>query len=283
MQLYPSLISPGENFDVFYYLRNHTDSTTYYVRAKIYDVRSGDVLQTINLTQSPNNTHLYAKTVQAPPDAPGYGRNIVAIATVYTDSGYTTKSTDYEEQEQYFLVRALPPLLGGGGGIDYREIRDMMREEIGKAIKSIPPAPRQTPVSLEGVYGALGALQREVNRIPKEMDVSDVLGLLRQVQRSQGSLQADIAAIPAPEQPDFSPVMGALNTLSTALSAIEQRVTGMGAAQASTLTGEVRKALDGLKATITEAIQSHEITVPLKGMAQPKEPTPSPISVDHLM
>src|ERR1700761_2888409 len=123
MQGAQNQISPAENFDIFYFLRNHTDLTTYYVQAKIYDIRTGDVLATVNLAQSPNNTRLFTKTVAAPGDPTALGRNIVAIASVYIDSGYTTKSTDYEEQEQYFLVKTMLPVVGSGGGVDYRTVR----------------------------------------------------------------------------------------------------------------------------------------------------------------
>jgi len=34
----------------FTFVRNPLDSTTYYVRAKIYDVRTGELLDTIALT-----------------------------------------------------------------------------------------------------------------------------------------------------------------------------------------------------------------------------------------
>src|SRR5215204_177038 len=105
MQIHPAQVTPGENFDLFYFLRNHTDSTTYYIRAVLYDVRTGEVLATQNLTQSPINSRLFTATLQSPPDPQSIGRNIVSIATVYTDSSYTTKSSDYEEQEQYFLIR----------------------------------------------------------------------------------------------------------------------------------------------------------------------------------
>src|SRR5437763_9581681 len=125
MQVAPSQISPGENFDIFYFIRNHTDGTTYYIQAVLYDVRTGAVLLTVSLTQSPTNTRLFSTTVQAPADSTGIGRNIVAIATVYTDSGYTTKSTDYEEQEQYYLIRAIAPVVGGGG-VDPRTLREIM-------------------------------------------------------------------------------------------------------------------------------------------------------------
>src|ERR1043165_263120 len=115
MQVHPSQISPGESFDIFYFIRNHTDSTTYYVQAKVYDVRTGELLATENLAQSPTNSRLFIKTIHAPPDPSGYGRNIVAIATVYTDSGYATKSQNYEEQEQYYLIKSAQTMFGGGG------------------------------------------------------------------------------------------------------------------------------------------------------------------------
>src|SRR5438552_1488540 len=105
MQVYPSQISPAEPYDVFYFIRNPLDAATYYVRAKIYDVRTGELLDTANLDQSSTNSRLFLKRLQAPGDPGSNGRNIVAIASVYTDSGYTTKSDIYEEQEQYYLIK----------------------------------------------------------------------------------------------------------------------------------------------------------------------------------
>src|SRR3954454_3644107 len=118
MQLHPQQINPGEPFDLFFFIRNHTDSTTYYVRAVLYDGRTGAILATQNLSQSSINSRLFLATLQSPPDPQSIGRNIVSIATVYTDSSYSTKSTDYEEQEQYFLIRSEPLFYGGGGGVD---------------------------------------------------------------------------------------------------------------------------------------------------------------------
>src|SRR5690349_17533597 len=125
MQVAPNQISPGEPFDVFYFLRNPLNGTTYYVRARIYDVRTGELLSTIALEQSPANAHLFIKTVQSPPDPGGYGRNIVAIAGVYLDAAFTQQSESYEEQEQYYLIKSVAPVLGGGG-VDMRAMREMM-------------------------------------------------------------------------------------------------------------------------------------------------------------
>jgi hypothetical protein len=65
--------------------------------------------------------------LQAPADSVGVGRNIVAVASLHTDSGYTTKSPDYEEQEQYFLIKAVPAVFGGGGGLDARTTREIVQ------------------------------------------------------------------------------------------------------------------------------------------------------------
>src|SRR4051812_13016005 len=111
MQRHPGEISPGESFDLFYFLRNPLDSATYYPQAKVYDLRTCEVLLTTALDRAATNTRLYIQTVQAPPDSSGIGRSIVAIATLYTDSGFTSKSNDYEEQEQYFLVKAAIPFV----------------------------------------------------------------------------------------------------------------------------------------------------------------------------
>src|SRR4051794_12576146 len=135
MQVHPQQIAPGEQFTLSYFIRNHTDGATYYVRAVVYDLETGAVLSTLNLAQSPANARLFIKTAEAPTDPTGYGRNIYAIATVYTDSTYTTKSQDYEEQEQYFLVKNERIFAGGGGvAVDYDLIRDIATKAAQNAV-----------------------------------------------------------------------------------------------------------------------------------------------------
>lgn len=199
MQVAPSQISPSEAFDVWYFIKNHTDSTTYYIRALVYDVKTGEVLATVNLDQSPTNSRLFIKTLQAPADPVGYGRNIVAIATVYTDSGYTTKSQDYEEQEQYFLIKTAPVVLGGGGGgIDLRALKEFIEETLDKKLKAIPK-PKDFPNMPFGeVLIAIGAIQRDIDRVPK--DATD----LAPVNTALEALKAQISDLPEPEKVDLS-------------------------------------------------------------------------------
>lgn len=266
MQVHPSQISPGESFDLFYFLRNPTDSTTYYVRAKLYDVRTGELLDTVALDQSSANSHLFIKTTQAPPDPSGYGRNIVAIASIYTDSIFTTKSTDYEEQEQYYLIKAVMPVLGGGG-IDFRALREMFIDVLRETL----PVPQIIP--LDALFGTLGVLQREVNRIPKELfDAAPFMADL-------AAIREQIAALPKPQ--DLSPLADQFAGVVTSLLRLQDSVKGLSttlpkehSAAIETATREISNSVKGALASVVTHLSQHE--------QRPKEPVESPLSITHL-
>jgi hypothetical protein len=280
MQVAPNQISPGEPFDIFYFVRNPLDSTAYFVRAKVYDVRTGELLSTIALDQSPTNARLFIKTVQAPPDPSGYGRNIVAIASVYTDSGFTQQSESYEEQEQYYLIKSVSLVLGSGAGIDMRAMREMVEDVVSKKLGELPPPEAQKEYPFEALFGAIGALQREVNRVPKEFDTSGISERL-------DAIQAAISAIPQPEKPDLSRIIEAVNSALFEIEQLKPFVQQVGAAvtaaqerlmkeQGATLLAEVE---GGLK----DLMSRQELTVPFSAMMNEKQPTPSPVDVRHLM
>jgi flagellin-like hook-associated protein FlgL len=290
MQVHPSQISPGEPFDIFYFIRNHTDSTTYYIRAKVYDVRTGELLATHNLTQSAINTRLFTKTVDAPPDPVGYGRNIVAIATVYTDSGYTTKSTDYEEQEQYYLIKAQVPFVGGGGGVDYRTVREIIQEELKTALGALPkPEKLQVPDApdmsfVDALFGSLGAITREIGRIPKEGTN------LTSLNTKLDNLVQALKDRPQFERTDLSNVV---EIVDRALAAIRELSTQLGSSHQQIVQGiEVilNKTAEDLKvsipAAVEEIVQSQELTLPVAmKVTRPKKEPQAPAAPDlsHLM
>lgn len=211
MQIRPNQIAPQQPYGLFYFIRDHTDETTYYVQAKVYDLQTGELLDTVNLDQSSTNTRLFIASPQSPPDPVGYGRNIVAIATVYTDSGYTTKSTTYEENEQYFLIKAEAPVLGGGGGIDYRAMREAWREDL-VPLKELKDLIEKLPQA-EAVFGLLGKMQQEMNRIPKEW-LETVLGAI-------GKLQQELNRVPK-ESFDDTRIWESLNHLGQVISEIPE-------------------------------------------------------------
>jgi hypothetical protein len=279
MQVAPNQISPGENFDIFYFVRNPLDSTTYFVRAKLYDVRTGELLDTIALDQSPTNARLFIKTVQAPPDPSGYGRNIVAIASVYTDSGFTTQSDSYEEQEQYYLIKEVAPVLGGGG-VDMRALRDMVEGIVTKGLSGLPPHPEPQEFPSEALFGAIGALQREVNRVPKEIDLSEVSKRL-------GAIQEAISAIPQPEPVDLSALTTAINSVLFEIEQLRPFMQQVGSAIVATLERLVKEQgttlLSQVEGGLKDLMNRQELTVPFSALMQEKKPVQSPIDVSHLM
>lgn len=280
MQVAPNQISPGEPFDIFYFVRNPLDSTTYFVRAKVYDVRTGELLSTIALEQSPTNARLFIKTAQAPADPSGYGRNIVAIASVYLDSDFIQQSDSYEEQEQYYLIKSMAPALGGGGGVDMRAIRDMMEEVVAKKLAGLPKPAKPQEVPYDALFGAIGALQREVNRVPKEFDTSAISARLDAIQEA-------ISAIPEPEKPDLSPIVDAINSALFEIEQLKPFVQQVGmaitAAQERMMKEQGTTLLREVESGLKDLMGRQELTVPFSSLMKEKQPTPSPIDVGHLM
>jgi hypothetical protein len=283
MQVAPSQISPGEAFDVWYFIRNHTDATTYYVRAKLYDVRTGELLDTQNLSQSATNPRLFIKTVQSPSDPTGYGRNIVAIATVYTDSGYTTKSESYEEQEQYYLIKALIPFVGGGGNIDLTAFRTVVEDVVDKKLAPLLVLePLELPtMPFDALFGALGALQREVNRIPKDMaDFAPALAAIE-------ALEAKLETLPKFEKTNLSSLQ---SDIGRALAAIEaarkenartsKELVDVQKAQGATLADEV---LARVESGLKDLMSRQELTIPLHSLLKDKQEQPKALDLSHLM
>lgn len=286
MQVHPQQLFPAQPFDIFYFIRNHLDATTYYVRGVLYDIKTGDVLATANLSPSANNGRLYTATIQAPADSTGQGRSIVAVATVYTDSDYTAKSPDYAEQEQFFLVRAELPFLGGGGGIDARTVREIVSEELAKMPK---PAPMPA-MPWESLFGSLGALQREVNRIPKDDPETVDLEPIRVELRS---LKAALDARPTFQPTDLAPLQAQLDDLAQAVTGAITATKATGAtilSEQERITHQADQALlEAVKQSLEDFMTGQTMNVSFAKSATPSKPTPSPVQpnqapdLSHLM
>lgn len=291
MQVHPQQVSPGEAYDVFYFLRNHTDAGTYYIQGKTYDVKTGEVLDTFALAQSATNSRLFLATRQAPPDPVGYGRSIVTIATVYTDSGFTAKSENYEEQEQYFLVKGAPLFAGGGGTIDITALAEAVAEHLKKGAKDEKKTQNVTKVEkvnldfVESLFGSIGALQREINRIPKEaLD-------LRPIKEQIADLKAVIGKRPEFEATDLSTIEAMLTDTLDAISALETAIKTGNAhliqlfeAKLSAFGAQFETSIG---AKIDESIQSQEIELPMtmrvKGRSKEAAPAADPLeAIKHL-
>lgn len=284
MQTRPALISPGEPFDIYYFLRNPTDTATYYVQAVVYDVRTGEVLFTAPLTGMASNPHLFAAIAQAPADSSGIGRNILAVASVYLDAAFTSKSTDYEEQEQAFLVKAS---LGfpTGGAIDFTGLADGIEERIAKTLKkALQSIEREepAPTDLSGVFGALGAIQREINRIPK--DCYDDTELKAHV----SGVKDAVANIPQPEKVNLGPIQTHLARIAELVGGLQRELSGastsIGVRQQMVLDRMSKQIVDQASAALRELYEKQDLSIPLSALIRGDKPAaPKKPDLSHLM
>ncbi len=296
----PNKILPGSPYTLSYFLTDHTDSATYYVRAVVYDATTGEVLDTQDLVRQTTNGRLFSKRAQSPGDPSGQGRKIIVVATAYTDAGYTTKADNYQEQSEVYVVQKELSLGGGGGGYgpDYGKIRQMMEEVVSKdrkteaeraktASQGIEKAPKiKFPdMPFEAVFGALGALQREVNRIPKDtVDLSGALSKLEELRQAV----ADKEVTPVT---DMSPVFQALDSLESSFRDAAEELKGRVSEGFDALTAGLP---DMLVKAVAQAISEAKFTLTIPSstvdakaeMPKPKEEPkkgPMPIDIIHLM
>lgn len=122
-------LQPQEYFTIVRQLQDPADVNTYYVQAVIRNARTDAVIDTINLTD--RGSRRFSLPWQVPADTSGLGFYISVLTSVYTDSGRTTKSDQYgEEMETYLVDNRFRNLGGGGGGsdVDYKKIRVVFQE-----------------------------------------------------------------------------------------------------------------------------------------------------------
>ena len=140
-------LQPLKNFAIVRQLPDPSDSTTYYVQAVIRNAETDALISTVNLTDKGQRRHIGIWRASA--DVSGQGTLVSIRTTVYTDSGYTTKSTIYaEEMETYLIMERFNPnevirQLGAsisGADINYKKIREIVKEIVGEKLAPIKEA-----------------------------------------------------------------------------------------------------------------------------------------------
>lgn len=212
-------INPNEMFPIMRGIGDHTDTATYYVRAFVRDAVTDAILATVDLEDKGGQRFqtawkvVYDNVFQK-------GRYITIVTSVYTDSGYTTKSENYGDEFETYLVQerwdmAKAASIGGGGGIDYRELRKILKEQLKEieypeqkelnieslirditvsVIDNIPEYPEQKPfpdfpeiekVDLSGVEKEIKSLNTELRKRPqfKETDLTELVNLLDELKK----------------------------------------------------------------------------------------------------
>lgn len=172
-------ISPQKAFPITWVSSVPGDSDTHYVQAVVRNSLTMATLTTVNLTDQSGGIFSKSYTTPADPSITGTGYYIIITITVYTDSGYATKDQNFAVITNEYLVKTLvdpQTFLGGGGGVlDYREIKKVVKEVLDEAevVEPEPPvvvSPQINPLPMiEELKGAIQALSDKVSaiRIPE--------------------------------------------------------------------------------------------------------------------
>jgi hypothetical protein len=211
-------LRPQQEFTVVRQIANHLDTDTNYVRAVIRNAYTDDILATLNLTDKGGQR--FTGNWRVAPDPSGQGFYVSIGTSVYTDSGYTTKNSNYGDEENTHLVSNNfgAAATGGGGGIargagtlDAYTIRRIVKEELEKAKPEPVDIPAMPTMRFDEVLEAIQAVKSGLSRLPTETaDTGPILAALK-------SLEAAVEAKPVTPATDLSPVLSALKTLTPEL------------------------------------------------------------------
>lgn len=196
------LIRPQRNFTVVRQIANHLDTETYYVQAIIRDAFTDEILETLNLEDKGGQRFTKAWLVAQDPS--GEGRDISIVTSVYTDSGYTTKSENYGDEENTHTIEArIPSGRGGGGSLSSTDIKRVVstlldeRDEKKKKEES----------------------EKEVE---EEEEPEEVIDRTDEIISAINNL-AEVLKPKEADPVDFTPVLNALNTVAQMI--VDKEVT----------------------------------------------------------
>jgi len=208
-------LQPREQFAIVRQLQDHTDSGTYYVRAVVRNSRTDAVIDTVNLTDRTNRR--FTALWQVIADTSGQGLFVDICTSVYTDSGYTTKSENYGDESETYLIDNRQKATGGGasGDVDYKKIKKMLSEAI-STIK-IPDQkeiemPEYPETDLSMVHEQLESIISLVTAIPLPEKV-DLQPVLDAIDMSEDRIRQSVLDIPEAPKVDFEPVLEAIKKM----------------------------------------------------------------------
>lgn len=167
------ILQPQSSFPIVRQIANHLDTDVLYVRAVVRNA-DGDTIDTVDLEDKGGQR--FQRRYRVPVDSSGQGAYISIITSVYTDSGYTTKSPNYGDEENTYLVFDRVRGAGGGGGgggsnLDAGTVRRIVAEELAKVeapeVPEMPEIPRYE-MRWQDVLESVDEVRSMVARIPTE-------------------------------------------------------------------------------------------------------------------
>lgn len=248
------ILQPSRAFPLVRQIANHTDSSTYYVRAIVRDA-DGSTIDTLDLEDKTGQR--FQISYRVPADPSGQGRYISVVTSVYTDSGYTTKSQNYGDEETTYLIfdRVMPAMRGGGGGnlggggsLDSGTIRRIVGEELDKRKPEPIKFPKMPTMRFEEVLVSLNDLAVAIGKLPQKN--VDLTPLLQAIAKAQQAIETKEVMTKA----DIAP-------LASALGEVKRNMSGeLSDLKSIYLTGE-RNLLDNVQEKIEQSLGSLELTI----------------------
>lgn len=250
-------LRPHEDFSIVRGLEDHTDSTTYYVQAVIRNAKTDALIDTVNLADQ-GDGHRFLRVWRVPGDPSGLGFYISVTTSVYTDSGYTTKSTNHPDKYDTYLVdQRNAPLAPYQTAVDYKKIGKLVGEAVAKIRLPEPkpaPEPKIVVPRVEVPKVDLTPLEREIKAIGE--------GFSKAIEKLQTALdrkQVDNDQVRKVMEHGFQKVIGeltavidefktALEPLTDLADATEESLTGL-----QVIVGEAQKHTGTLKEHVAKA------------------------------
>lgn len=192
------ILQPQQDFPIVRQIANHNDATLYYVEAVVRDA-DGVLIDRVQLVSQGDQR--YQKRYRVPVDRSGAGAYISIVTSVYTDSGYTTKSPNYGDEENTYLIFDRLANRGGGSGggnLDQGDIRRIIREELEKQ-KEIEDTEEKQKVE-----------------VPEPLEIPDYTPSLNLMLESMASIRELISKIPT-EKVDTYPILEGIQNLAIAI------------------------------------------------------------------
>ena len=193
----------GKKFTIVRQLADPSDTNTYYVRGVITNSLTGSTIATVDLTDNGDQRFTYLWGIPYSPDE----TQIDIKTTVYTDSGYTTKSNRYAIESQSHIIRKTLNNMGGGAGgysIDYKKIREIISKEL--TDKEIPDYKDKIQSLEDKLLLGLEVNRRAIDSI--DIPTYDEKMLIEAIKNIRGYIES----IEIPET-DYKPIMSELEGL----------------------------------------------------------------------
>lgn len=209
-------LHPREKFVITRQLQNPYITDTFYVRAVIRNSRTGTTIDTLDLVDQTGQR--FTKEWLVPADPSGLGFYISIVTSVYDDSGYTTKTQNYGDEETTYLVQdryIWNPNYPVGADIDYKRIKKMIDDAV-KNIVIPPPLEQKIVTVTKEVVKEVRVPEVKVVETLKSVDLGPVLKAIAVVGKKVDD--KEVTEVPEQEKVDFSEVIGRIESSSSELS-----------------------------------------------------------------